>query len=391
MRNELSDLPMNRSRTLPWKALGPGPQEPPFEFCLSSVFQGLLAFLPIARIWFDLVQLKPDNKTPQYEAYLLSWILLPLLGILLTRFLGRFRPGGIPPHIYLRTSVFLNFILLLAAYWDIQRPDPAPVLFWAALYLLTQAAAWTWASGWGRSPYWRRPSFSAWIYPAMAVLFLGWLTRIDPAWEGRLRPWHLANWLFAAALAYAFLVDLDPRSVRARWGTSSRAWGLVLTVLLTAFFAFLFVDPTGSDCPYNQGYYLGPLADFVNGKTLLVDINSQYGVLLFFFLRLFFPAALPLGFHSFFFFDALLRLCQYVVFFWIARKLFKSILYPALGTVVLILLNCGLGPTSALWYPSQGALRFGFIFLLAALVVLRNRHPRWAAWFLGLESATAAV
>jgi hypothetical protein len=360
---------------------GPPPNAP-FEFYLSSAWQGLLWFLPLARIWFDLVQLKPDNKTPLYEVYLLSWILLPLVGIQLTRLLERFRPEELSPALYHRIFVFLNFILVLAAYWDIQTSVPEPLIFDVVIYALAQAAG-VYATRRPRPLPSTLQKWTSWLYPAMAALFLLWIPLVDVQWERCFHPGPLSCLLFIALAASVFF-EINPRK---RFAFKI---GFLPYAVLGPFFAFLFINPNCSYCLFNHAYFVGPLADFVNGKTLLVDINAQYGVLLFFFLKLIFPSILPLGFHSFYFLDAVLRLCGYLIFFWIARELFKSWLYPTICTVVLILLNCQT-PPSPLWYPSQGVLRFGFIYILAALVMLRDLHPRKAVWFLWLEAITAAT
>ncbi len=360
------------------------------EFCFSSAFHGLMVLLFVSRIWLTLVQLKPDNKTPQYELYLLSWVCLPLIGMAITRLIERFRTPTTSPLLYRRSFVFFNFILVLAAYWDVQTPAPWPLITWIALYLMTQALSWAVAAWSGRFAPLRRETLSAAIYLAMAVLFLSWLTQLVPGWKTRLLPWRFCNILFAAALAYAFLIDLNPKLPRLHLKVNSWIGNLILYSLAALLFAFLFIDPS---CGYDIGndrFFIGPLADFINGKTMLVDINAQYGVFLYFFLRLIFPGLLPLGFHSFYFLNAILWLAQYVIFFWIARQLFSSILYPLLGTVALILLNCDQIP-NPLWYPSQGALRFGFIYGLTALVLLRSRYPLKAAQIIWLEAFTVAV
>ncbi|HVM32535.1 MAG TPA: hypothetical protein VMU88_05330, partial [bacterium] len=100
---------------------------PNFDFCLLSAFQGLMVFLFVSRIWLDLVQLKPDNKTPQYELYLLSWVFLPLLGTALARLTDRFCPTSASQLLYRRIFVFFNFILVLGAYWDVQTAYPWPL------------------------------------------------------------------------------------------------------------------------------------------------------------------------------------------------------------------------------------------------------------------------
>ncbi len=376
--------PQNKSRAPRTKTSSPRTTDSTFEFCLSSAFHGLIVLLFISRIWLYLVQLKPDNKTPQYELYLMSWVFLPLVGIALTRLMDRFRPKPTPQFLYRRMFVFFNFILVLAAYWDVQTAYPWPLVAWLVLYLLTQAIAW------GAATWIKKESLTAAIYLPMAVLFLFWLTQLNPGWEIRLQPWNLYNTLFAAALAYAFLIDLNPKLPRFHVEVNSRIGGLILYTLVTALLAFLFIDPTCDYQLFNQSYFVGPLADFINGKTMLVDINAQYGVFLYFFLKLIFPNLLPAGFHSFYFLDAVLRLGQYVAFFWITRQLFSSILYPLLGTVFLVLFNSCVVP-HPLWYPSQGPLRFGFIYVLAALVLLRNRYPAKALPLLWLESLTVSV
>src|SRR6185295_139330 len=99
------------------------------------------------------------------------------------------------------------------------------------------------------------------------------------------------------------------------------------------------------------------------GKSLMVDINAQYGILVFYFLKLFFNF-LPVGFTSLSFVITFLIIAQYCLFYFILRQLFRSEIYSFFFLLVLILINHFASVGWATVVPSVGPLRFGFIYTL---------------------------
>lgn len=375
------------------KAASAPPDEsgPKFEFPLLSALFGLMAL----KIFFGFYQFDPQvilNKGLQYRVYLLAWVWVPFTGLglaALTDLLYRPRFAPLP---YLRVPLFLNFSLALWAYWDVQSEHPWSGPVWIGLFATAQAAAYGITAATARLFPGGFRKNSVLLYLPMAVLFEAWLMVLIPDWRSLIVPWHSYNYFFAATVVFAFVFGIDfKRPIRGLIPVT-RLQNFVVYLLVGSIAAFMFLDPYCTYDTRNLTFYMGPVADFVNGKSLLVDINAQYGVFLYYFLKLVFSTVLPTGLTSFFFLDGTLRLLQYLVFFFIARHLFRSASYAFMSMLVLILLNCLLVPGPCpLWYPSQGALRFGFIYLLAAWVLLRNRFPEKKNMILWAESLTAAT
>jgi hypothetical protein len=361
------------------------------EFALLSALLGLMVLKIFFGFYhFDLQDIQ--NKTIEYRAYLSAWVLFPFGGAalaFLTDLLYRSRFIAIP---YRRILIFLNFVLVLAAYWDVQNPHPWPGIAWLALFAAAQTAAYGISLGLIRFGPQDPGNASVLIYLPMIVLLGLWLTLMIPDWRNLIRPWHSYNYFFAATVGFAFVFGLDfERPIRGLIPVT-KVQNFIVYLIVGLMAAFLFIDPFCNYDSRNLTFYMGPVADFVNGKSLLVDINAQYGVFVFYFLKFVFSNLLPMGLTSFYFLDAILRLSQYLLFFYIARQLFRSASYAFMSMFVLILLNCILIPGPCpLFYPSQGALRFGFIYILVVLVILRNRFPQKKNMFFWAEALTAAT
>jgi hypothetical protein len=112
--------------------------------------------------------------------------------------------------------------------------------------------------------------------------------------------------------------------------------------------------------------------------------------LVFYFLGFLFKF-LPLGFTSFCLADTFLFILQYAALFFITRQLFPNRMAALASFFSILLVDHFYQKDYATWFPSSGPLRFGFIYVLMSLVLLRGRRPHWAK-VLGLaESMVAAI
>jgi hypothetical protein len=159
--------------------------------------------------------------------------------------------------------------------------------------------------------------------------------------------------------------------------------------LALIFTGLLVIDPNFNFNRFHYSFFLGPLADLQGGKSLLYDINNQYGVLIFYFLSIFFKI-LPLGFKSLCFVVTVLYVVQYFCFYFVLRQLFDSKFFSFICFSVLLIVNYFATPDYLTAYPSVGPLRFGFIYLLLVLVVLRNNYEHYRLYFYLAESAVVA-
>jgi hypothetical protein len=100
---------------------------------------------------------------------------------------------------------------------------------------------------------------------------------------------------------------------------------------------------------------------------------------------------MPLGFVSLTLVVAGLTLLQYSLFYFICRQLFQSRILSFFCLSALLLVNHFVYEGYPYWYPSVGPLRFGFIYVLTALVLLRNRFPDFKKYISGLESLTTGI
>ena len=122
--------------------------------------------------------------------------------------------------------------------------------------------------------------------------------------------------LAGVSLLHPWLVarTFSPRVTRAIDG---------LTVLLVAL---LVLDLDFHVDPAHSNFYLGPTTDLMLGKSLLVDINAQYGVGVIYFLAALFEARLaPFSYQGLSLVVSVLYAIQFAAVYWLLRWLTKSV------------------------------------------------------------------
>ncbi|NDE76971.1 MAG: hypothetical protein EB039_13070, partial [Proteobacteria bacterium] len=145
---------------------------------------------------------------------------------------------------------------------------------------------------------------------------------------------------------------------------------------------------------HHQSHFLMPVVDLINGKSLLADINAQYGVGVHYLIgMLFLWNPLLISFPAFTFVTNLGELALAAGLFVLAGRVSRwSAPYMLLIGVVMALHRFGnVANPSA--YASTGAIRFGLGWLAIACLTSRRlrRHPRAGAACLGLVAGLASV
>lgn len=145
---------------------------------------------------------------------------------------------------------------------------------------------------------------------------------------------------------------------------------------------------------HHQSHFLMPVVDLINGKSLLADINAQYGVGVHYLIGMMFLwNPLLISFPAFTFVTNLGELALAAGLFVLAGRVSRwSASYMLLIGVVMALHRFGnVANPSA--YASTGAIRFGLGWLAIACLTSRRlrRHPRAGAACLGLVAGLASV
>lgn len=184
------------------------------------------------------------------------------------------------------------------------------------------------------------------------------------------------------AIPFGFLVYLHKFTTWPSATKNTILWDVfaILLILLACF------DPQFAINNGHENFYLGPVNALLHGKTMLVDVYSQYGVFLHEFLALIFKShILPLNYQGLAFLVALLCMLQYALVYFISKALLKTPAYSFILLSIVLLLNFFATAGYFQAYPSIGALRFGLPYLLVAMSVLRLKYPTRSTWFLWLE------
>ncbi len=319
-----------------------------------------------------------------------------MAGLLAGRVLEDFRrKEGIPsPHFY-PLIIFLNFNLMLLILYPRQWDSYTGLILLMGFFFLQVSGVIILKVMNKNEGFWERTQGRKKLYFSIFPLLVLWVLCLPWDWWNLLGHQTVYNWFFFAWTVWLFHFGIPNISRTPSPKPSSLLGGVGKKIFLYGFtflfIAYVVIDPYFRFDLTHHSFYLGPLADMSAGKTLLVNINAQYGVIVFYFLNLIFHL-LPLGFMSFTLVGFILIILQYLVFYFIVRQLFRSEALAYFCLLALLLINhfC---PQQDLpgYYPSTGPLRFGFIYLLTGLVVLRNRKPTWERPIFLMEAAVTAV
>ncbi len=145
---------------------------------------------------------------------------------------------------------------------------------------------------------------------------------------------------------------------------------------------------------HHQSHFLMPVLDLINGKSLVADINAQYGVGVHYLIgMLFLWNPLLISFPAFTFVTNLGELALAAGLFVLVGRVSRwSAPYILLIGAAMVLHRFG-NVASPSAYPSTGAIRFGLGWLAIACLTSRRlrRHPRAGAACLGLVAGLASV
>ncbi len=357
-------------------------------FSLAAVY-GLLA----VRIFLAFAVRPDDSPRNDFFLYAGSWVVALTAGTLGGWIAARARERR-SPRLDLSAHLFVNTALLVIAF-SVEATGVATGVALCGGFLAAQAAlAFVVSRGSETRPSWARRlpplPVASFLLFAMWVLSKSHEIFITPTkWKAlRFALMGFLAWALPWSLRGAGTAPNPSAGTRDAERTKNRRWlidGIVFTVL-----AVLLIDPNFPVDVNHENYYLGPLADLRAGKSMLVDINAQYGVLVFYFLHLVFKL-LPIGYVSLCLVVTLLILLQDFLFYLIAARLFGRRLFTFLTVGVLLLLNHYATLGHAQSFPSTGPLRFGFIYLLLASILFRNDRPKWKAAGWAWESLLMAA
>ena len=187
--------------------------------------------------------------------------------------------------------------------------------------------------------------------------------------------------------AALWIVILALLSVFHPWSTRISPPGkyrYLLDTIVILLLACILFDPYYS---FNQGhynFYLGPSNDLLLGKSMLVDINCQYGVFVIYFLAGIFKMGLqPLSYKGLSGLISILAIIQYIFIYVLLRYALKSQIF-AIVTLGLMVATNFIGQLELITYfPSVGPLRFGLAYGVLGAAYLRGKYVRLKkhAWF----------
>ena len=201
-------------------------------------------------------------------------------------------------------------------------------------------------------------------------------------------PRQLLLLLAIAGLASFVHVELSrfPRERSARY---------VLDVLVLVGITLVVFDPAMDADPWHSNFYLGPVAAVRAGRSVLVDINCQYGVGVLYFIAMVMDLKLVAPtIAGFALIMTGLSVLQYAVLYASLRCITRSLPLSALVLALIIFVPRFVQTGYPGAYPSTGPLRFLHGYLLLGCFALRGRLPRHRTWVFALEAlviGTASV
>ena len=360
----------------------------PFSFFFLSALLGLVFFRLFLAFYL------PDGastKDQDFKLYIYGWFFSPLSGLLFVALLEKIRlrwfSGGSPFYLIF---IFLNFSFLLFLLhphqWGVRG------MFLLVIFSFLNFLA----LGLSRATKEFKRDGAYPLFLSLIALFLSWFFSLSDGWFRRFSEWSVFDYAFLAVVVWVFhfgIVSGAKIKKKSSFSKHFKGWpGKIYFFYFFAFFliGYMTIDPYFRVNAYHSAFYLAPLADMKAGKSLLVDVNAQYGVLVFYFLKAIFNF-FPMGYTSFAFWGEVMIVVQYFLFYFIARQLLKSevLAFFSLGTLLLVN-HFASKITDPAFVPSPGPLRFGFIYLLMTLIILRNKIPKKINLFYRLESLVVA-
>jgi len=184
------------------------------------------------------------------------------------------------------------------------------------------------------------------------------------------------------AAPFGFLAYLHQYLIR----PSAKKVLIALDVLAILLIIGACFDPYFTINTVHENFFIGPINALLHGKTMLVDVYSQYGVFVHEFLALFFKLKLlPLNYQGLALLVALFSMAQYVLVYFLARTLIKSAKFSLVILCVVLLMNLFATVGNFQSFPSIGPVRFGLCYILITLIALRLKYPARKSIFLWLE------
>ncbi|MCX6356060.1 MAG: hypothetical protein NTZ78_14340 [Candidatus Aureabacteria bacterium] len=330
------------------------------SLCYGSYFF-LLLLLP-----FDNAHLTRNTLWVIYSVCLLIVIPLAMLSSYAIRGLMRKLFGeNRLPHAFL---IAFNALCVCSGIWGL-RLHAIPPAFVASLFplasLFAPVAALRAGKGLLREPG-RAILFSNTVYFLTPLLFGAALFTFLPFTLPAFRISALIALIATAALFHGPLVQWRGGRL-----TKRILDGLViLLIALMTFDTYFHFDPP------HYNFYTGPVNDLMRGKSLLFDINCQYGLFVVYFLSFLFQTGLiPFSYAGLSCVISILWVAQFLVVYFLLRTSLKSIIFSVVTLSLILMMNYFMSmgyPTNT---PSTGPLRFGLPYLLLALAALRVRRP----------------
>jgi hypothetical protein len=189
------------------------------------------------------------------------------------------------------------------------------------------------------------------------------------------------DWLvFVVTLAIAAALIVAFRQQSTAPGTRRAIDVLVILLLVPALLVVRGQDIP--DATFHQGFFLAPANSVLHGRVVLVNVFSQYGVGLIYFLAAIF-AVIGIGYGLISIVAAVLAMFELAVLYLVLRLVVRS---QGLAVAALAVAIVASVLTQELLYvdaPSTGALRFGLPFLLILVEVVaisRHRRRSLASW-----------
>jgi hypothetical protein len=332
-------------------------------------------------------------ESEEFLIYVQGWITVPVLVLLAVFGVRAFKQRLFPEDEYfyplwvavtLLTSLICTFILSIT--WMASGHIPPAlelsyfiVILFPVLQILALGAIWKirrWLAGWVRPAH---TQLLKRIFPFAVALFL---INFCGIFAGVVE-YRLSVWTVILAVVCGTVLQFNPFLFGA---PGKRGLTILIDVLAAGLIILVCFDPLLiGDIPHNN-FYLGPVNAIIHGKTILVDVYSQYGVFVMEFLAGVFKLAhVPISSEGVSFVDAVAVMAQFGIIYFMMRVVFKSVWYAIVGLVLGLLLNVFATQGVFQAYPSIGPFRFGLCYVLLAAILLRVKYPRFKRASIGLE------
>jgi len=166
--------------------------------------------------------------------------------------------------------------------------------------------------------------------------------------------------------------------IREKIKEKRKIFGIFVDLLISLLIFFLIIDKSLPVNNFHYSYFLGPTNQVLHGKTLLVDVSSQYGIFNIYFLVLFFKL-FTISFKNFSLLTQLTMIFFYIFVYFFLKRWLKSRFFGFMGILLIITYDYASQlqfENPKIGLPNSGSFIFGIFVIIALILNTEKKYSK---------------